>query len=100
MCMIHTALVLNQFGLSQYLVIPLSGLDEKDKLSRQKQLLNKRLGLDVAGGLGVCADDLYQEEDLVIKREIDTLADQQVIMRHRHIYSSILSTTFWHYIIE
>ncbi|KAK2155101.1 hypothetical protein LSH36_249g03073 [Paralvinella palmiformis] len=53
------------------------GLDEKDKLSRQKQLLNKRLGLDVAGGLGVCADDLYQEEDLVIKREIDTLADQQ-----------------------
>ena len=42
------------------------GLDQKDRLTRQKQLLNKRLGLDVAGGLGIQSEELFREEDLLV----------------------------------
>ena len=42
------------------------GLDQKERLTRQKQLLNKRLGLDVAGGLGIQSEELFKEEDLLV----------------------------------
>ena len=42
------------------------GLDQKERLTRQKQLLNKRLGLDVAGGLGLTTEELFKEEDLLV----------------------------------
>ena len=45
-------------------------MDEKEKLARQKQLLNKRLGLEATGQLGLGGDDLFLEEDLVVKREL------------------------------
>ncbi len=39
-------------------------------IARQKQLLNKRLGLDVAGKLaGINSDDLFKDEDLKVKTE-------------------------------
>ncbi len=47
----------------------LPGLNDKEKLARQKQLLNKRLGLDKAGGIGFTTDDLYKEEDLLLVRD-------------------------------
>ncbi len=34
-------------------------------IAKQKQLLNKRLGLDVIGKLGIAGDELFREEDLV-----------------------------------
>ena len=41
---------------------------DKESLARQKQLLNKRLGLDVAGGLGLTGDaELFAEEDFIVK---------------------------------
>ena len=42
------------------------GIDQKERLTRQKQLLNKRLGLDVAGGLGLQSEELFKEEDLLV----------------------------------
>jgi hypothetical protein len=42
-------------------------MDPKDKVARQRQLLNKRLGLDVAGGIGLETDDLFKDEDLLEK---------------------------------
>ncbi|CAC5413286.1 BTAF1 [Mytilus coruscus] len=42
-----------------------SGLDDKEKLSRQRQMLNKKLGLDMAGSLKLGLDgDLFSDEDL------------------------------------
>lgn len=43
-------------------------MDQKEKLSKQRLLLNKRLGLDVAGGLGLAGDNLFSDEDLVARR--------------------------------
>ncbi len=43
-------------------------------LARQKQQLNKRLGLDIAGGLG--GEELFKEEDLIIQQEDKTGAQE------------------------
>ena len=44
--------------------------NNKELIAKQKQLLNKRLGLDVAEGLGITGDEeLFKEEDLLIKSE-------------------------------
>lgn len=43
------------------------GLDDKEKLSRQRQMLNKKLGLDMVGSLKLGLDsDLFSDEDLTI----------------------------------
>ncbi|XP_050390117.1 TATA-binding protein-associated factor 172 [Patella vulgata] len=42
-------------------------LDDKERLSQQRQLLNKRLGLDLAGNLGIESDNLFNDEDLHIE---------------------------------
>ncbi|XP_013387250.1 TATA-binding protein-associated factor 172-like [Lingula anatina] len=43
-------------------------LDQKEKLTLQRQKLNKRLGLDIAGGMGM-ETDLFSDEDLMMKQE-------------------------------
>ena len=55
----------------------LAGQAAADQLAQQKQLLNKRLGLDVAGRLGssVADDELFKEEDLIV---INSTTSQQV----------------------
>lgn len=64
------------------------GLDQKDRLTRQKQLLNKRLGLDVAGGLGLQTEELFREEDLLVAQpEYQADRDRQQVgqsVRQRH----------------
>ena len=48
-------------------------------IAKQKQLLNKRLGLDVAGGLGIAGDaELFREEDLITKSDRSASFTQQV----------------------
>ncbi|KAL4240937.1 btaf1 RNA polymerase II [Mactra antiquata] len=52
-----------------------SGLSEREKLYNQRQMLNKRLGLDMAGNLKLEMDkDLFTDEDLLtgIKQEHKT----------------------------
>ena len=46
------------------------GLDQKERLAIQKQQLNKRLGLDVAG-MDIGTDELVDETDL-IQNKLDT----------------------------
>ena len=44
--------------------------NNKELIAKQKQLLNKRLGLDVVQGLGITGDEeLFKEEDLLTKSE-------------------------------
>jgi hypothetical protein len=46
-------------------ILLILGLDDKEKLSRQRQMLNKKLGLDMAGSLKLGLDgDLFSDEDL------------------------------------
>ena len=40
-------------------------MDDKEQLLQQRQQLNKRLGLDIAGGLGL-DNNLFSDEDLRI----------------------------------
>lgn len=39
-------------------------MKDKDQLSLQRQMLNKRLGLDMAGNLGI-GGEIFSDEDLV-----------------------------------
>ncbi|KAL8593219.1 hypothetical protein ACOMHN_009874 [Nucella lapillus] len=41
-----------------------SGMDDKEQLSQQRLLLNKRLGLDMAGSLGLDSSSLFNDDDL------------------------------------
>ena len=50
-----------------FLVCNLTALD-KERLSQQRQLLNKRLGLDLAGNLGIDTGNLFNDEDLQCSR--------------------------------
>ena len=52
--------------------------DPKQKLLHQRQLLNKRLGLDVAASMGVATDDLFGDEDLEMKHQPAAEKPQQV----------------------
>ena len=58
-----------------------AGLDSKERLNQQKQLLNKRLGLDMAAGLGIASEDLFQEDDLIIQREASSSPSQVSALR-------------------
>ena len=41
-------------------------IDDKDKVLHQRQMLNKRLGLDMAGNLKLGIDsDIFSDEDLL-----------------------------------
>ncbi|XP_068672856.1 TATA-binding protein-associated factor 172-like [Montipora foliosa] len=44
----------------------LTGLEPKDRLIRQQKLLRKRLGLDIAPGIDVGMDKLFDDEDLLV----------------------------------
>ena len=42
----------------------ISGVEDKERLSQQRMLLNKRLGLDMAGSLGMDTSSLFNDDDL------------------------------------
>lgn len=42
-----------------------SGIDNKEKMAKQRQMLNARLGLDVAAKLGMDTSSLFSNDDLV-----------------------------------
>ena len=44
----------------------ISDMDDKEQLQQQRQQLNKRLGLDMAGGLGLDSRNLFNDEDLCL----------------------------------
>ena len=44
----------------------IQGLEPKERLSRQQKLLRKRLGLDIAPGIDVGMDKLFDDEDLLV----------------------------------
>ena len=54
------------------------GLDQKERLAFQKQQLNKRLGLDVAGGMGMNPNELYEEADLIMDNQHSVKVTNQV----------------------
>lgn len=45
------------------------GLEPKERLSRQQKLLRKRLGLDIAPGIDVGMDKLFDDEDLIVSAQ-------------------------------
>ncbi|CAG5127659.1 unnamed protein product [Candidula unifasciata] len=50
----------DQYDIAQ----PLVDMDDKEQLLQQRQLLNKRLGLDIAGSLGIDSSNLFNDDDL------------------------------------
>jgi len=44
----------------------MSEMSQKEQLNRQKQLLNRTLGLEGGIGLENVGDELFKEEDLII----------------------------------
>lgn len=41
------------------------GIDLKERMAKQRQILNARLGLDVASKFGMNVSDIYTNEDLI-----------------------------------
>ncbi|XP_067121938.1 TATA-binding protein-associated factor 172 [Centruroides vittatus] len=44
-----------------------TGMDQKEILAKQRQLLNKRLGLDISEKFGIDTNEIFSNEDLEIK---------------------------------
>jgi hypothetical protein len=49
----------------------LPGIDVREKMARQRQLLNARLGLDVAVRIGIDMSEVFSTEDLTISVDVD-----------------------------
>jgi len=64
----------------------------KEYLTRQKQLLNKTLGLEGGIGLGNVGEELFREEDLIIESSAVQFSVQQVFSVIG-IFSSFSSAT-------
>ena len=62
-------------------------MKDKDQLSQQRQMLNKRLGLDMAGNLGI-GGEIFSDEDLVsgIKPENGDTYSDKVRMYNQTMY--------------
>lgn len=52
-----------------------SGGDLKEKLAKQRQILNAKLGLTEAAKIGIDVSDLFSNEDLIIKMEPLNMSD-------------------------
>ena len=48
-----------------------SGIDIREKMARQRQVLNSRLGLDVAVKIGIDMSEIFSAEDLTISLDAD-----------------------------
>lgn len=63
---------------AMFLIAFITEMTQKQHLTRQKQLLNKTLGLDSDIGLANVGDELFKEEDLIIQQQssVQTSAPQ------------------------
>ncbi|CAG9584894.1 unnamed protein product [Danaus chrysippus] len=57
----------------------LSATDMKERLTKQRQNLNSRLGLDVAASLGVDLSGVYSNEDLCIQKTATTPTNRRPV---------------------
>ena len=80
-----------------------SGVDLKKSIAKQRQLLNKRLGLDVAGNLGM-ETDIFDDNDLIMKEAHNKREPQanknQVGIQYRHLIPAAvnrMSASTWLY---
>lgn len=48
-----------------------AGIDIREKMARQRQVLNSRLGLDVAVKIGIDMSEIFSAEDLTISVDVD-----------------------------
>jgi TATA-binding protein-associated factor len=71
--------------LFKCILILLSGIDVREKLARQRQLLNARLGLDVALRIGMDMSEIFSTEDLTICLEADVSRHDPVKVSMREI---------------
>ena len=46
------------------LLVLLTGFDDNERMSSQRTLLNKHLGLDFANGMGIDSPEFFKDEDL------------------------------------
>ena len=60
-------------------VLIFTALDPKERLIRQRHQLQKRLGLDVGGVLGMDSDDLFNDDDLLTKKDAVARADSNTL---------------------
>ena len=69
------------FFIKQIFLFTCEGLNDKERVARQKQLLRKRLGLDEVAGVSVMTpanEELFKEEDFIIVPEASSAATKQV----------------------
>lgn len=45
--------------------------DIREKMAKQRQILNARLGLDVAAQIGIDTSNLFSNEDLIVSENCD-----------------------------
>ncbi|XP_038069588.1 TATA-binding protein-associated factor 172-like isoform X2 [Patiria miniata] len=75
----HGSSLLGSAGTEYEVEVEDPGLDPKERLSKQRRLLQKRLGLDVGGVLGMDSEELFDDEDLLVKKETPSGADNNTL---------------------
>ncbi|KAH9489880.1 btaf1 RNA polymerase II, B-TFIID transcription factor-associated, 170kDa [Bulinus truncatus] len=65
----HGSSLLASEGDQYDLGTSLIDMDDKDQLAKQRQLLNKRLGLDITANLGIDSSSLFNDDDLRLNLE-------------------------------
>ncbi|KAJ8037888.1 hypothetical protein HOLleu_18825 [Holothuria leucospilota] len=63
----HGASLLGSSG-AEYEQESETGMDPKERLQMQRKMLQKRLGLGMAGALGMETNDLFNDDDLLVKK--------------------------------
>ncbi|XP_033630416.1 TATA-binding protein-associated factor 172-like [Asterias rubens] len=71
--------LLGSAGTEYELDLEEAALDPKERLIRQRHQLQKRLGLDVGGVLGMDSDDLFNDDDLLTKKDAVARADSNTL---------------------
>jgi len=68
----------------------------KERLTAQKQLLNKTLGLDGGIDLGNIGDELFKEEDLIVEpSSVQSSATQVMKEVYSALHKCLESVTIW-----
>ena len=55
---------MDKFSTSAFCSLLLAEMDPKERLARQRRLLQKKLGLDMGAAIGMDTEELFNDEDL------------------------------------
>lgn len=66
-------------GFFCFVLVFLGEIDPKERIARQRKLLQKKLGLDMGAAIGMNTEDLFNDEDLDYSPSSVSLVNKQPV---------------------